>query len=50
MEVCFLDGNESPVVDSADAVFDQLGVQFRGYHDFGVAQAEWRAGVKSAGA
>jgi len=27
-----------------------LGVQFRGYHDFGCDQAEYLAGVKSKGA
>ena len=50
MEVGFLDGKQSPTVESADADFNTLGIQFRGYHDFGVAQAEWRAGVKSDGA
>ena len=50
MEVGFLDGQESPTVESADADFDQLGIQFRGYHDFGCSLAEWRAGVKSKGA
>jgi hypothetical protein len=48
--VSFLDGNESPTIQSADADFDQLGVQFRGYHAFGVSLAEWMAGVKSKGA
>jgi len=50
IEVCFLDGREAPTVESSDADFDTLGIQFRGYHDFGVALAEWRAGVKSKGA
>lgn len=48
--VSFLDGNESPTIQSADADFDQLGVQFRGYHAFGVSLAEWMAGIKSKGA
>ena len=48
--VSCLNGNESPTVESADADFDTLGVQFRGYHDFGVDQAEYLAGVKSKGA
>lgn len=33
--VSFLNGQETPTVESADADFDTLGVQFRGYHDFG---------------
>ena len=49
MEVGFLGGQESPTIEQADADFDQLGIQFRGYHDFACVKAEWRAGVKSAG-
>lgn len=49
MEVAFLDGNQTPIVESAEADFNTLGVQFRGYWDFGCAQKEWRASVKSAG-
>jgi len=48
--MCFLNGVQSPTIESADADFNTLGVQMRGYHDFGVAFAEYRAGVKSAGA
>ena len=49
--VCsFLNGQENPTVESADADFNTLGVQFRGYHDFGVDFAEWLSGVKSKGA
>lgn len=50
MVVSFLNGMMSPTVESADADFDQLGIQFRGYHDFGCDQAEYLAGVKSKGA
>jgi signal peptide peptidase SppA len=50
MVVSFLDGVEVPTVESADADFDVLGVQFRGYHDFGCDQAEYTCGVKSKGA
>jgi phage major head subunit gpT-like protein len=50
MVVSFLNGIETPTVESADADFDQLGIQFRGYHDFGVDFAEWLSGVKSKGA
>jgi hypothetical protein len=48
--VSFLNGVQTPTVESADADFDQLGVQFRGYHDFGVDLAEYLAGIKSKGA
>ena len=47
--MCFLNGQQSPTIESADADFNVLGVSFRGYHDFGVAFAEYRAGVKSKG-
>lgn len=33
--VSFLNGSETPTIESADADFDTLGIQFRGYHDFG---------------
>lgn len=48
--VSFLDGVETPTVENADADFDTLGIQFRGYHDFGVDHAEYLCGVKSKGA
>jgi hypothetical protein len=41
--VCFLNGSQAPTIESADADFDVLGIQFRGYHDFGVAMSEYRA-------
>jgi phage major head subunit gpT-like protein len=47
--VSFLNGMQTPTVDSADADFDQLGVQFRGYHDFGVDLGEYLAGIKVTG-
>ena len=50
MVASFLNGNETPTVESADADFDTLGVQFRGYHDFGTDVAEYLAGVMSKGA
>ena len=46
----FLNGQRSPTVESADADFNTLGIQFRGYHDFGCSQSEYLAGVKSKGA
>ena len=50
IEACFLNGNQSPTVESADADFNTLGIQMRGYHDFGVAKQEYRAAFKSKGA
>ena len=43
--VCFLNGQQNPTIESADADFDTLGVQLRGYHDFGVSMSEYRASV-----
>jgi phage major head subunit gpT-like protein len=40
MEVLFLNGNRNPVVEQAEADFDTLGIQVRGYFDFGVAKGE----------
>lgn len=50
MVVSFLNGMQTPTVESADADFDTLGVQFRGFHDFGCDQAEYLCGIKSKGA
>ena len=49
IEVAFLNGQESPTIETADADFNVLGVQMRGYHDFGVALQDFRGGVKSKG-
>jgi len=50
MAVSFLNGVETPTIESAAADFDELGYSFRGYHDFGVDIAEYLAGVWSKGA
>jgi len=49
IEVAFLNGQESPTIETADADFSVLGIQMRGYHDFGVALQDHRGGVKSKG-
>ena len=49
IEVAFLNGQESPTIETADADFNQLGIKMRGYHDFGVALQDPRGGVKSKG-
>ena len=46
MEVAFLNGVQSPVVETAEADFNTLGVMMRGYFDFGVSKAEYLASVK----
>jgi signal peptide peptidase SppA len=47
IEVVFLDGQQSPVIEQADADFATLGIQMRGYFDFGVARQDRRAAVKA---
>ncbi|MCC7409094.1 MAG: hypothetical protein IT442_13585 [Phycisphaeraceae bacterium] len=49
IEVAFLNGQESPTIETAEADFNVLGVQLRGYHDFGVALQDPRGGVKAKG-
>jgi hypothetical protein len=49
VSIIYLDGNESPVIESSDLDFDTLGVQFRGYLDVGAAYADFRGGVQSNG-
>lgn len=49
IEVCFLNGVEQPTVEQADLDFSLLGIQMRGFFDFGVAMVEPRAAVKMAG-
>ena len=45
--MCFLNGQQSPTIESADADFNTLGIQFRGYHDFGAQMTEYRASVEA---
>lgn len=45
--VSFLNGVQTPVVESADADFNVLGIQLRGYHDFGVDMSEYLASVQA---
>ena len=49
MEVAFLNGVETPTVEQAEADFNTLGIQFRGFLDFGVAFQDPRAAVKMKG-
>ncbi len=49
IEVAFLNGQESPTIETAEADFNVLGIQMRGYHDFGVNLQDPRGGTKSKG-
>ena len=49
IEVAFLNGQESPTIETAAADFETLGLLMRGFHDFGVSLQDARAGVKVAG-
>jgi hypothetical protein len=49
IEVAFLNGQEAPTIETADADFNVLGIQMRGYHDFGVALQDPRGAIKSKG-
>lgn len=51
-EIAYLNGVEAPTIEfwGVDADPNVLGVTWRVYYDFGVALAEYRAGVKSKGA
>ena len=50
IEVAFLNGQDSPTIETAEADFENLGIQMRGFFDFGVAKQEPRSGVRSTGA
>ena len=49
IEVAFLNGQESPTIETAEADFNVLGIRMRGYHDFGVALQDPKGGVKMKG-
>lgn len=50
IEACFLNGKQTPTVEQGEASFNTLGVQMRGYHDFGCNKQEYRAAVQGSGA
>lgn len=49
IEVAALNGRVEPTVDTADADFNTLGIQMRGYSDVGVKVQEPRGGVRADG-
>lgn len=49
IEIAALNGRVEPIVETADAAFNVLGVQMRGYSDIGVNEQEFRGGVYADG-
>lgn len=49
IEIIYLRGRRTPYIESEESSFNTLGMQWRGYFDFGVALQEKRAGVKVKG-
>ena len=49
IEVAFLNGVDRPTVEKTDADFNTLGIQFRGYIDFGVREQDHRGALKMKG-
>jgi hypothetical protein len=47
--IAYLHGVQSPTIESADADFNKLGFQWRGYMDFGCVAIDPKAAVKSTG-
>jgi phage major head subunit gpT-like protein len=50
IEIAYLFGQETPIVETGEFDFDRLGLAMRGYMDFGVKKQEYRAAVKLKGA
>lgn len=50
IEAVFLNGKETPTIEQAEADFSTLGIQMRGFFDFGFGWQDVRGAVKSAGA
>lgn len=50
MQVVFLQGRQTPILESADTDFTTLGIQMRGYFDFDAKLMEKACAVKFAGA
>ena len=50
VDVAFLNGVQTPTVETATADFSQLGIQMRCYYDFGASAGELKAAVYSTGA
>ena len=46
IDVAFLNGQEQPTIQSAEADFNVLGIQMRGIHYFCVKKQDARAAIK----
>lgn len=46
-QVAYLDGRRAPTIETADALFNVLGLQMRAYWDYGVARLDYRGAIKS---
>lgn len=49
IEIGFLDGRQTPIINTSETSFNTLGMQMRGYFDFGVAMQDPRLIVKVKG-
>ena len=49
VDVAFLNGRTTPVVETAEANFNQLGIEMRCYFDYGPSAGELKAAVYSTG-
>jgi hypothetical protein len=49
IQIAFLDGQQTPIINQSETAFNTLGMQMRGYFDFGVALQDPRAIVKVKG-
>ena len=47
ISIVFLNGNQTPTTSTSDMEFNKLGIQYRSYHDFGVAYGDPEAVVMS---
>ena len=50
VDIAFLNGVQTPVVETASADFNQLGIQMRCYYDYGASAGELKAALYSTGA
>jgi hypothetical protein len=50
VDVAFLNGVQTPTVETAEANFRQLGIEMRCYYDFGASAGELKAALYSTGA
>ncbi len=49
-EVVYLNGQDSPTIETSSVAFDQLGMQFRAYYDFGFGETDPKYAQKNVGA